>query len=144
MYINHYDVELHDDNNAAITVGLRLPIGAQAELRKKYKMETRNLLFAASTDDDMLLSLFDKCLNWSGNSNAVKSGEELYERMVDEGIMGVIERQRIVINIGAASGIFSEDEKVQLLKKVDAAAIEMFQGGDGASVEVEPTAEKKA
>lgn len=143
MYTNHYDVLLHDDEGNIITAALRLPLAAQIELRKKYGKDTRTILFSAATDDDMFLTVLNKCLNWAGNANTIKTGEELFERLVDEGLMGIIERQRIIIEIGAASGVFSDKEKEGLMTKVDSMERAMFSGGDGAEIEEEAD-EKKA
>lgn len=119
IFVKHYDVTVKNDNGADVTASLRLTLGAQINLKKKYGEDTRSTLFSAASDDEKLIDIVTEALNWNGNTNEIKSGEELIERMIDSGDFGIIARQNLVVEIGAASGIFSDKEKTAMLKRVD-------------------------
>lgn len=119
MFTNHYDITIHNAEGMSVTAALRLPISAQLELKKKYGEDTRTTLFAAAQDDEKLIEILTKSLNWLGNSNTIKNGEELIEALIDAGDFGIVSRQRLMVEIGGVSGIFSEKEKAVILGKVD-------------------------
>lgn len=137
MFTNHYDITVHNATGASVSVALRLPIAAQLELKKKYNEDTRTTLFEAAKDDEKMIEILTKALNWSGNTNALKSGEDLIESLIDNGDFGIVARQRLMIELGGVSGIFSNKEKDMILGKVDKMEDDMLH-----EVEAEETDEK--
>ena len=137
MFTNHYDITVHNATGASVPVALRLPISAQLELKKKYNEDTRTTLFEAAKDDEKMIEILTKALNWSGNTNALKSGEDLIESLIDSGDFGIVARQRLMIELGGVSGIFSNKEKDMILGKVDKMEDDMLH-----EVEAEETDEK--
>ena len=137
MFTNHYDITAHNETGASVSVALRLPIAAQLELKKKYNEDTRTTLFEAAKDDEKMIEILTKALNWSGNTNALKSGEDLIESLIDSGDFGIVARQRLMIELGGVSGIFSNKEKDMILGKVDKMEDDMLH-----EVESEETDEK--
>lgn len=137
MFTNHYDITVHNATGASVSVALRLPIAAQLELKKKYNEDTRTTLFEAAKDDEKMIEILTKALNWSGNTNALKSGEDLIESLIDNGDFGIVARQRLMIELGGVSGIFSNKEKDMILGKVDKMEDDMLH-----EVESEETDEK--
>lgn len=137
MFTNHYDITVHNATGASVSVALRLPISAQLELKKKYNEDTRTTLFEAAKDDEKMIEILTKALNWSGNTNALKSGEDLIESLIDNGDFGIVARQRLMIELGGVSGIFSNKEKDMILGKVDKMEDDMLH-----EVEAEETDEK--
>ena len=137
MFTNHYDITVHNATGASVSVALRLPIAAQLELKKKYNEDTRTTLFEAAKDDAKMIEILTKALNWSGNTNALKSGEDLIESLIDNGDFGIVARQRLMIELGGVSGIFSNKEKDMILGKVDKMEDDMLH-----EVEAEETDEK--
>ena len=137
MFTNHYDITVHNATGASVSVALRLPIAAQLELKKKYNEDTRTTLFEAAKDDEKMIEILTKALNWSGNTNALKSGEDLIESLIDNGDFGIVARQRLMIELGGVSGIFSNKEKDMILGKVDKMEDDMLH-----EVETEETDEK--
>lgn len=137
MFTNHYDITVHNATGASVSVALRLPIAAQLELKKKYNEDTRTTLFEAAKDDEKMIEILTKALNWSGNTNALKSGEDLIESLIDDGDFGIVARQRLMIELGGVSGIFSNKEKDMILGKVDKMEDDMLH-----EVESEETDEK--
>lgn len=119
MFTNHYDITIHTAEGMSAVVALRLPIGAQLEMKKKLGEDTRTSLFEAAKDDEKMIEILTRALNWAGNSNSVKSGEELLEALIDTGDFGIIARQRLMIEVGAVSGIFSVKEKDVIMSRVD-------------------------
>jgi hypothetical protein len=126
MFINHFDLTVHDETGASINVALRLPIGSQLELKRKYNETTRETLLNAAQDDEKLIEVITKSLNWKGNENTVKSGETLLELLIDDGDIGIISRQRLMVELGAVSGIFSVKEKAVIMKRINNAEAEML------------------
>lgn len=137
MFTNHYDITVHNATGASVSVALRLPISAQLELKKKYNEDTRTTLFEAAKDDEKMIEILTKALNWSGNTNSLKSGEDLIESLIDNGDFGIVARQRLMIELGGVSGIFSNKEKDMILGKVDKMEDDMLH-----EVESEETDEK--
>ena len=137
MFTNHYDITVHNATGASVSVALRLPIAAQLELKKKYNEDTRTTLFEAAKDHEKMIEILTKALNWSGNTNALKSGEDLIESLIDGGDFGIVARQRLMIELGGVSGIFSNKEKDMILGKVDKMEDDMLH-----EVEAEETDEK--
>lgn len=137
MFTNHYDITVHNATGASVSVALRLPISAQLELKKKYNEDTRTTLFEAAKDDEKMIEILTKALNWSGNTNSLKSGEDLIESLIDNGDFGIVARQRLMIELGGVSGIFSNKEKDMILGKVDKMEDDMLH-----EVEAEETDEK--
>ena len=137
MFTNHYDITVHNATGASVSVALRLPIASQLELKKKYNEDTRTTLFEAAKDDEKMIEILTKALNWSGNTNVLKSGEDLIESLIDGGDFGIVARQRLMIELGGVSGIFSNKEKDMILGKVDKMEDDMLH-----EVEAEETDEK--
>lgn len=139
MFTNHYDVKIKDDNGNDIVAKLRLPLGAQYELKKKYKEEdTKSLILSAASEDEKFVDVITSSLNWKGNDNTVTDGEELFERLVDSGDMGVIPRYLIMIGVGTASGVFTKKESEAFLRDIYAKEDMIFSNdgvGDGSPVE---------
>lgn len=126
MFANHYDITVHDDNGGVVAIALRLPISAQIELKRKYDEDTRSTIFAAGHDDEKLVEILTKALNWKGNANTIKDGADLLERIIDENRLGIVARQRLMVEVGAASGIFSDSEKGIIMKRIDAMETNML------------------
>jgi ATP-dependent protease HslVU (ClpYQ) peptidase subunit len=128
MFINHYDVTTHDSDGAETISELRLTIGSQLKLKKKYKEDAISILMGSGADDETLIDVLTEALNWSGNHNTIKTGVDLLDAMAADGLLGIFARQRLVTEIALASGIFGESEYSATLKKIDAAEDKMING----------------
>lgn len=137
MFINSYDFELQNEKGETIAVSLRLGIGAQVQLKKKWKENTTNTLFNAIDDVERFIDVMDASLKFKGNENTIKSGEELIDLMAANDMLGMLAKQTLITSIGRASGLFSEDEK----KKIDERAAKAV---DGAFTDEEDVDEKNA
>ncbi len=137
MFINSYDFELQNEKGETIPVSLRLGIGAQVQLKKKWKENTTNTLFNAIDDVERFIDVMDASLKFKGNENTIKSGEELIDLMAANDMLGMLAKQTLITSIGRASGLFSEAEK----KKIDERAAKAV---DGAFTDEEDVDEKNA
>lgn len=137
MFINSYDFELQNEKGETIPVSLRLGIGAQVQLKKKWKENTTNTLFNAIDDVERFIDVMDASLKFKGNENTIKTGEELIDLMAANDMLGMLAKQTLITSIGRASGLFSEDEK----KKIDERAAKAV---DGAFTDEEEPDEKNA
>ena len=121
MFTKHYDVTIHNAAGAAETISLRLPFAAQSALGKKYSKDTISLILAAATDNDIFVDVLTNSLNWKGNANAITTGEELVEALIDEGVIcDDVSRVRLMIEIGKASGFISDAKATALEREMQA------------------------
>lgn len=119
MFTNYYEVKLQNERDEEVVAKLRLGIGSQIKLNKKYNNEgTRQTLFASVDDPEKFVSVMDEALKWKGNDNTIRSGEELVDLMICNGMLGVFAQQEIVVQLGRVSGLFSEEEADRLLSSV--------------------------
>lgn len=124
MYINAYEFEVENMDGKSIPVALRLGIGAQIQLKKKWKENTTSTLFGAVDDIERFIDVMDAALKWKGNSNEIKSGEELIDLMAANDMLGMVAKQELLTSIGRTSGLFSDEEKA----KIDARAKKAIDG----------------
>ena len=124
MFINAYNFEIENAEGKTIPVSLRLSIGSQIQLKKKYKETTTSTLFNAVDDVERFVDVIDASLKWKGNENEIKSGEELIDLMAANDMLGMVSKQTLITAIGRASGLFSEKEK----EKIDERAKKAIDG----------------
>lgn len=124
MFVNAYSFTLENAAGENVEVSLRLGIGAQMNLKKKWKENTTNTLFNAIDDVERFIDVMDAALKFKGNENTIKSGEELIDLMAANDMLGMLAKQELITSIGRASGLFSEKEK----EKIDARAAKAVNG----------------
>jgi hypothetical protein len=125
---------------AGETVCLRLDIAAQLELSQQFDEDTIQTVLAAAADLPRRVALLDAALNWKGNENPVKDGRELHDLLVDEGYAGAGDFSKLALDIAAASGVLSEQQKCAALKCVQGAVDGTFEALN-AEQEENPTQE---
>lgn len=141
MYMNAYEIELEKQDGTKVEASLRLNIAAQIKLKKKYHESTTQTIFGAIDDIERCVDVFDAALKWSGNTNEIKSGEELLDLMAANDMLGMVAKQQVLTSIGRVSGLFSEAEKA----KIDARGEGMLDDAFGDDEEAnEASAEKNA
>lgn len=106
-----------------VHVELRLTLGSQLTLKKKYNENALATIFGALDDPEKMAAVFDQALNYKGNTNTIKKGEELYDLIADNDLGGVEGFQKILSGIARASGLLSEKEKAA----VDAQGEKLFE-----------------
>ena len=74
------------------------------------------MILGAATDPEYMAGLLDAALNYKGNDNVIKDGEELYDLLVDEGWSGQVRFGELAVNIGCASGLWTDGETGQIKK----------------------------
>lgn len=100
-----------------VRVDLRLTLGSQLALKKKYSENAISTIFGALDDPEKMVTVFNQALNFKGNENVIKDGEELYDLIADNDLGGLSGFQQILTSIARESGILSEKEKESLDKK---------------------------
>lgn len=129
MIINAYEFTV-ESNGSEIPVSLRLGVGGQLKLKKKWNESTTSTLFGAVDDIERMVDVLDNALKYNGNTNTVKSGSDLYDLMVENDMLGMRAKQEIITSIGRASGLFSEEEKRVIDKRSEHLLDEAFEDED--------------
>lgn len=117
-YILHLDGE---------QVRLRLTVAGQRSLRERFGEDSLQIILESAADAEKMAALLEAALNWSGSENTIRSGEELYDRLVDEGWSGQAQFGGLAFDIAAASGLVSPEQARQLKQSVAQAVEEAFQ-----------------
>ena len=108
-------------------VRLRLTVAGQRSLREQFGEDSLQLILESAGDADKMASLLEAALNWPGNENSIRSGEELYDRLVDEGWSGQEQFGGLAFDIAAVSGLISAQQARQLKEGVSQAVENAFQ-----------------
>jgi hypothetical protein len=85
------------------------------------------LILESAGDADKMAALLEAALNWPGSENSIRSGEELYDRLVDEGWSGQEQFGGLAFDIAAVSGLISAEQARQLKEGVAQAVENAFQ-----------------
>ena len=105
-----YELKLKKDTDT-IDIDLRLTLGSQLKLKKKYNENALATIFGSLDDPEKMVSVFNEALNFKGNENVIKDGEELYDLIADNDLGGVSGFQEILSGIARESGLLSEKER---------------------------------
>ena len=124
MFVNAYEFELEKMDGTIVPVSLRLGVGGQLKLKKKWNESTTDTIFNSVDDIERFVDVMSQSLNYVGNKNEIKTGEELIDLMAYNDMLGMAAKQKIITSLGRASGIFSEKEK----EAIDARAERMIDG----------------
>lgn len=107
------------DGEEEVKVHLRLTCGGQRKLKEKYEEDTLTTLLGGFNEIDKTIDIFDTALNYKNNDNTIKSGEELYDLMVDNDYCGIEAFAKVVTDIAVASGIIKKEQANSVLKSVE-------------------------
>lgn len=107
------------DGEEVVKIHLRLTCGGQRELKEKYDEDTLTTLLGGFNEIDKTIDIFDTALNYKDNDNTIKSGEELYDLMVDNDYCGIEAFAKVVTDIAVASGIIKKEQANSVLKSVE-------------------------
>lgn len=111
---NLYELDLEREDGTQVHVELRLTTAGQIMLKKQWKENTLSTLFEAIDDIERFASILNISLNWPGNKNTIKKGEDLADLMAANGLLGIVAKQKLVTELAKASGILSEEEKAAM------------------------------
>lgn len=112
-----------NDNGEKVEVSLRLTLGSQLALKKKYNENALATIFGALDDPEKMMAVFNQALNYKGNENTITDGEQLYDLIADNDLGGVSGFQKILSGIARESGLLSEKEK----KTIDEQGEKLFE-----------------
>ena len=111
---NMYELDMEREDGTQVHVDLRLTTAGQITLKKHWQENTLSTLFEAIDDIERFADVLTQALNWPGNKNPVRKGEELADLMAANGLLGIVAKQKIVTELAKASGILSEEEKAAM------------------------------
>lgn len=90
------------------TFKFRLTIGRQREMKQTFGEETIQTVLSAPYDLDKMSYLLAAAADYPGNENPTVNGDEIYDRLVDDGVCGQVGMLDVAALIAAASGIMDE------------------------------------
>lgn len=96
---------------------LRLTLKGQKNLKAKNKDPNASMIgiVMEALDDPITMSdLLTEALSWDGNKNKIRSGEALYDEMVDAGYCGTEKWVDIVLGIAHNAGLLSEEDRARV------------------------------
>lgn len=68
------------------------------------------IIMEAIDDPAAMSDLLTEALNWDGNPNKLRSGEDLYDEMVENGYSGTEDFLDVVLGIAHNAGLLNEDD----------------------------------
>lgn len=113
---------------------LRLTLAGQKALKAKNP-DTPILaaIMSAVDDPEDMENLLTEALNWDGNENAIRSGAELYDKLVDAGYCGAKAFMEIILKIAHNAGLINEDERNKVNRAISHqldSSFDMLLGGE--------------
>lgn len=95
-----------------VTVKLRLTLKGQKALREKYPEDSVISTIMDAVDDPEAMDLvLTQALNFEGSGNKVRSGEELYDLLVDNGYEGQEDFLGLMMDIAKNAGLLRQEDK---------------------------------
>lgn len=125
-----------------ITCNLRLTIKGQLNLKKKYNENAVATIFNAIDDLDRQLDVITEALNYSGNENEIKTGEEFLDAFIDDGNCGQEAIAEVLASIARVSGLINDKQCDAIVKYVQNASEEVFAEFDEESKNAKKPAKK--
>ena len=105
-----FDIEV-SKNDEPVIVNLRLNLKGQENLENRYKGENiLQIVYGALNNASKMAAVLKEALNYTGNTNSIKDGSELYDLIVDADMGGVSGFYKIMSGIARASGLLTEEE----------------------------------
>ena len=120
-----YDITIERDGEE-IPVKLRLTLGSQMALKKKYKRTAFATIMEAMDDAEVCADVLTEALTFKDNDNTIKEGAELYDLLVDNGYAGYEGIGGLLLSVAAESGIITESVKEKALYSVTHTLDSMF------------------
>ena len=124
--VNTFDLKLKKDGQDVV-VKLRLTLGAQVALKKKYNEPMNATIFGAMVDAEKMAEVLSAALTWNGNENPIKDGEELYDILVDNGYCGELDFGGVITNIAVASGVLTKKQRDAVMNQAKSAQNELLE-----------------
>lgn len=130
--MRYYTIKIQDEE-----FHLRLTTAKLEEYLKNTGGDENNPLIGVLDAMALLpkrIKLFTAALQWPGNQNTVKSGAELLDRLLDDGVKPR-EISNIILELAAMAGLMDEDELEDMMqanqrgtKKFTKAIMDMMAG----------------
>lgn len=96
-------------------VKLRLTLRGQKAIREKYPDDSVLTTIMDAVDDPEAMDLvLSQALNFDGNDNKIRSGEVLYDLLVDNGYEGQEDFLGLMMDIAKGAGLVTKDDRDKL------------------------------
>lgn len=96
-------------------VKLRLTLRGQKAIREKYPDDSVMTTIMDAVDDPEAMDLvLTQALNFDGNDNKIRSGEALYDLLVDNGYEGQEDFLGLMMDIAKGAGLVTQDDRDKL------------------------------
>lgn len=125
-----------------ITCNLRLTIKGQLNLKKKYKENAVATIFNAIDDVERQIDVITEALNYAGNENEIKTGEDFLDAFIDDEHCGQEEIAKVLASIAKVSGLINDKQYDAIVRYVQDATDEVFAEFDEASKNAKKPAKK--
>lgn len=101
------------------TYKLRLTLAGQKEI-KRYDPddEVIETIMSAVTDPEKMDVVLTQALSWDGNENHIRSGEKLYDEIVDSGNGGQEYFLKLLLGIVENAGLLTEDQRIKMERRM--------------------------
>ena len=98
-----------------VTVKLRLTLKGQKALREKYPEDSVLSTIMDAVDDPEAMDLvLTQALSFEGSGNEIRSGEALYDLLVDNGYEGQEDFMGLMMDIAKNAGLVTQDDRDKL------------------------------
>ena len=98
-----------------VTVKLRLTLKGQKALREKYPEDSVLSTIMDAVDDPEAMDLvLTQALSFEGSGNKIRSGEALYDLLVDNGYEGQEDFMGLMMDIAKNAGLVTQDDRDKL------------------------------
>lgn len=125
-----FDITLTKDGQPVV-LRMRLTMESRKKLKALYKEKNLETIFEAMDDIDKMTTIITEALNYKGNTNEVKTGEEFIDLMVDNYKGGMEETWDVISGIAYESGLISKKMKEAIDKQAnDAFDIDFEEFGE--------------
>lgn len=100
-------------------VKLRLTLRGQKAIREKYPDDSVMTTIMDAVDDPEAMDLvLTQALNFDGNDNKIRSGEALYDLLVDNGYEGQEDFLGLMMDIAKGAGLVTQDDRDKLSRVI--------------------------
>ncbi|MBE6959964.1 MAG: hypothetical protein E7448_04490 [Ruminococcaceae bacterium] len=98
---------------------LRLTLAGQKNLLAKNPDSSIMAIVMSAIDDPQDMdNLLTEALSWEGNENTIRSGEKLYDRLVDDGKSGTAFFAELVLGIAHNAGLIDDNDRRKIYRGI--------------------------
>lgn len=130
------EIKLKNSEGKEEKFHLRLTAGGQMKLKEKYDESTMSLLLSAADDISYAVDVLTAALSYKNNDNSITDGEDFYDLLVDNDMVGSAAFTQLFMDIATNSGILRKDQSNSVVKSVNAVYDDVFADLENKSKEM--------